>query len=418
MRALDLMQSLGAYGLSYFAWYAILFLVPRYYIGPMLVPIAMLWKIAKPQIRPDLSISVVMAGNNEEHRVRMFVQSVIEQTIYAERGHIEVILVDDGSTDRMLQVARELQREGKVHKVLKLDQRGGKAAALNLGLMECTGEIIILADADTTFDRDAFAEILVYFDDPRVGAVSGVISPLNADASFITRYQVIEYAFVAYLRRCVSAAFGMMPLVVGAFHACRRTAIEQVGQHDPHLVEDVDLTQKLRRAGWRIAFAPEARAYTIVPETVKGLIAQRLHWDQGLISLWARKAAVALDPRDANFSIVNALVLIGLLLVDNFLAFIILLMLVEWLYSGGEFGTVFLAMIFIIESVCVFFTFMAAAVEGQVPFSYVVYLPYFMAQMFMMRIIRMVVVIWELIFLTSLKNSFVPSRVMSQVEEF
>jgi poly-beta-1,6-N-acetyl-D-glucosamine synthase len=416
MRAFDLLSSLGINGVAYFAWYAMLFLAPCYYIGPMLVPIAMLWKISKPRIRSDLSVSVILAANNEERGLRKFAQSVAEQTIRAEGCHIELIVVDDGSTDRTTQVARELVREGKIDKALKLDQRGGKAAALHLALTECTGDIIIAADADTTFDRDAFAEMLVYFDDPRVGAVSCTISPINADTNLITRYQAIEYAFIAYLRLCVSSALGMMPLVIGAFYACRRTAIEQVGRHDPHLVEDVDLALKLRRAGWRVAFAPEARALTGVPKTITAFIAQRLRWDQGLISLWARKAVVALDPRDANFSFVNALVLIGLLFFDNIMSTAILLSLAVLIYSGGEFGLVFLATIFIIESICVFFTFIAAAVEEQVPFSFVIYLPYFMAQMFVMRIIRMFTVIWELIFFSSLKNAYIPARVRSQME--
>src|SRR6202035_4622537 len=119
------------------------------------------------------TISVILAGHNEADSLRFCVRALAEQTILAERGGMEVIVVDDGSTDRMLDVARELQGKGNVDVVLRLDQRGGKSAAVNLGLSVCTGDIVVIADADTTFDRDAFAELLSYFADPRVGAVSG-----------------------------------------------------------------------------------------------------------------------------------------------------------------------------------------------------------------------------------------------------
>ena len=150
--------------------------------------------------------------------------------IVAKRGAMEVIVVDDGSTDRMFEVAKSLQREGLVDKVLRLDHRGGKSAAVNLGLSICTGDVVVISDADTTFDRDAFAELLSYFSDPRVGAVSGNLGVRNAAASLITRHQAIEYAIGISLGRSIQDMLGILSIASGAFGAFRRSAIEASGR--------------------------------------------------------------------------------------------------------------------------------------------------------------------------------------------
>jgi biofilm PGA synthesis N-glycosyltransferase PgaC len=169
-----------------------------------------LWK--RPTSFPictDLTLSVILAGHNEEKPLRASIEALAEQTILATRGPIEVIVVDDGSTDRMFEVAKDLQREGKIDSVLRLEHRGGKSAAINLGLSACTGDIVVISDVDTTFDRGAFAELLGYFADPRVGAVSGSLGVRNASASLLTRHQAIEYAIGIALGRIVQDSLGM-----------------------------------------------------------------------------------------------------------------------------------------------------------------------------------------------------------------
>ena len=103
-----------------------------------------------------------------------------------------------------------------MNSVLRLEHRGGKSAAINLGLSACTGDIVVISDVDTTFDRSAFAELLGYFADPRVGAVSGSLGVRNASASLITRHQAIEYAIGIALGRIVQDSLGILSIVSGA----------------------------------------------------------------------------------------------------------------------------------------------------------------------------------------------------------
>lgn len=134
MRALSFLQSLDAMSLIVLFWYTTLLEIPRYAIGTLIVATTRMWRRAKPPIKTNLAVSVVLAGHNEAKSLRACVEAVAEQTIIAELGGIEVIVVDDGSTDRMSEVARQLRGEGKVDEVLRLKQRGGKSAAVNLGI--------------------------------------------------------------------------------------------------------------------------------------------------------------------------------------------------------------------------------------------------------------------------------------------
>ena len=135
----------------------------------------------------------------------------------------------------------------------------------------------------------------------------------NARVSLITRHQAIEYAISISLGRSIQDVLGILSIVSGAFGAFRRSAIEEVGGQDVEVGEDADLTMKLRRAGWRIRFAPGAHALTDVPETVSALIAQRLRWDRGLITIWMRKFRGVFDPRQSTFRLIDVAALADVL---------------------------------------------------------------------------------------------------------
>ncbi len=114
MPALSFLQSLDATSVILLFWYTLLFEVPRYTIGAVVVCGITLWKRPTSPIRTDFTLSVVLAGHNEAKPLRACVEALAEQTILATLGAIEVVVVDDGSTDRMFEVAKRLQREGKI----------------------------------------------------------------------------------------------------------------------------------------------------------------------------------------------------------------------------------------------------------------------------------------------------------------
>ena len=418
MQALWFLHSLDRASVIYLFWYTIIFEIPRYTIGTVIVIAARLWVRPPPPLKPDFKLSVILAGHNEERPLRPCIEGLAEQTILADLGAIEVIVIDDGSTDRMRDVALDLRREGKIDKVLRLADRGGKSAAVNLGLSSCTGDIVVIADIDTTFDRSAFAEIIGYFADPRVGAVSGNIGVRNARVSLITRHQAIEYAVSISLGRSIQDVLGILSIVSGAFGAFRRSAIEEVGGQDVEVGEDADLTMKLRRAGWRIRFAPGAHALTDVPETVSALIAQRLRWDRGLITIWMRKFRGVFDPRQSTFRLIDVVSLADVLGFQVLLAFMFPVYLFWLFFYYGDLATTIIEATMIGLMVLNLLAFISAVAVGiHTPFRLILYLPLFtVLQLTLMRVIRIFAVAQELIFRSSYHDPYVPRRVMSQVE--
>jgi cellulose synthase/poly-beta-1,6-N-acetylglucosamine synthase-like glycosyltransferase len=289
---------------------------------------------------------------------------------------------------------------------------------VNLAIGAAVGEIVIIADIDTTFDRDAFEIILGYFDDPSVGAVSGNLGVRNASTNLITRHQAIEYAIGISLGRRILDALGILPIVSGAFGAFRRTALEDVGRQDVEVGEDADLTMKLRRAGWRVRFATDARGLTHVPTTLPALTAQRLRWDRGLITIWSRKFRAALDPRQSMFRLIDALAIADVVVFQIVLAVAFPIYVVWLLYYFGAFGLTIIGATLIAYAALDVVAFLtAASVEAGEPLHLLLYVPLYTGmQISVMRAIRIFAIGQELILRSSYRDPYVPERVMRTVE--
>jgi biofilm PGA synthesis N-glycosyltransferase PgaC len=419
MSPLSFLTSLDYFSLILLFWYTLLLDIPRYTLGAIIVVATALFS-RPPSGRPSrLSVSVLLVGHNEAHALRACVASLWEQTIAGANDRMQVIVVDDGSTDDMFAVACTLQQQGKVHEAFRLQYRGGKSAGVNLALGAARGDVVIIVDIDTTFDRNAFETMLRYFDDESVGAVSGNLGVRNETESLVTRYQTIEYSIGISLGRRIMDALGILSIVSGAFGAFRREAIEAVGRQDVEVGEDADLTMKLRRAGWRIRFAPDARALTNVPVTLSTLTAQRLRWDHGLITIWARKYRGELNPWRSAFRLTGALAMIDILFFQVVLA-LVLPVYVLWLfYAVGDIAFTVLAATLIVYAVLDVLGFLlAAALDGGRPLRLIAYVPFYtIVQIAVMRMIRVVAILQELIFRSSYRDPYVPERVMQAVEK-
>jgi cellulose synthase/poly-beta-1,6-N-acetylglucosamine synthase-like glycosyltransferase len=152
---------------------------------------------------------------------------------------------------------------------------------------------VVALDADTLFPPDTLPKLARWFADPRVGAVAGNALVGNR-RNLITRWQALEYVTAQNLERRALAALGAVTVVPGAVGAWRRSALEELGGYPADtLAEDQDLTLAAQRAGWRVEFDPDARAYTEAPETVAGLLKQRFRWSFGTLQcLWKHRAGI------------------------------------------------------------------------------------------------------------------------------
>ncbi|MBA4048188.1 MAG: polysaccharide deacetylase, partial [Sphingomonas sp.] len=172
-------------------------------------------------------------------------------------------------------------------------ENGGKARALNQGLIRAKGDIVIALDADTQFEPDTIARLTRWFADPQIGAVAGN-AKIGNQTNLITRWQGIEYVTAQNIERRALAAIGAVTVVPGAIGAWRRRALDAVGGYPTDtLAEDQDLTLAIQRAGWRVACDNDAIAWTEAPETVRALFKQRLRWSYGTLQcLWKHRALI------------------------------------------------------------------------------------------------------------------------------
>lgn len=260
-----------------------------------LAPLALLhrWRIER-RTPPDLDpkagplVSVLIPCFNEE---KVIVSSV-RRILASHWERLEVLVLDDGSKDATSQVVMDAFA-GDPRVKLMTFENGGKARALNRGMAEAKGDVIVALDADTLFPPDTIEKLARWFVDPKVGAVAGNALVGNRN-NLITRWQALEYVTAQNLERRALAALGAVTVVPGAVGAWRRAALEALGGYPSDtLAEDQDLTLAAQRAGWRVEFDPDARAYTEAPETVAGLLKQRFRWSFGTLQcLWKHRAGL------------------------------------------------------------------------------------------------------------------------------
>ena len=231
-------------------------------------------------------VSVIVPAFNEELGIAAAVRSLAA----SDYPELEILVVDDGSTDGTAAVVEALGIAGVR---LIRQQNGGKPAALNTGIAAAKHDVLVLVDGDTVFEIDAMRALVTPLSDAGIGAVSGNTKVGNR-GGLLGRWQHIEYVIGFNLDRRMFDVLQCMPTVPGAIGAFRRQALDEVGGvSDDTLAEDTDLTMAICRAGWRVVYAPQARAWTEAPATLGQLWRQRYRWCYGTMqAMWKHRRAV------------------------------------------------------------------------------------------------------------------------------
>jgi len=232
-------------------------------------------------------ISVVIPAFNEAAGIAATVRSMVTSNY---PGELEVIVVDDGSTDDTAGIVRRLRLPGV--RVIR-QANAGKPAALNRGIAESWFDILVLVDGDTIFTRNALMRLALRICDPGVGAVSGNTKVANR-GGLLGRWQHLEYVMGFNLERRMFDILGTMPTVPGAIGAFRRATLNDVGGlSSATLAEDTDLTMAICRSGWRVVYEPRALALTEAPSSLRQLWRQRYRWCYGTMqSMWKHRRSV------------------------------------------------------------------------------------------------------------------------------
>ncbi|MFD2397597.1 glycosyltransferase [Prauserella oleivorans] len=230
-------------------------------------------------------VTVIVPAYNESANIESTVRSAL-----ASNHDVEVIVVDDGSTDGTADLVESL---GLPRVRVIRQPNSGKAAALNTGIATASHELIVMVDGDTVFQPDTVHELVQPFADAGVGAVAANVKIANRD-TFLTRLQHIEYVIGFNVDRRVYDLTRSMPTIPGAGGAFRRSVLRKVGGLSTQtLAEDTDLTIAIGRAGWRIVYQDTAVTWTEAPTTVRQLARQRFRWTFGTMqAMWKHRRAI------------------------------------------------------------------------------------------------------------------------------
>lgn len=260
-------------------------------------------------------VSCLVACKDDSSVITRCVQSMLDQSY----RKIEVVAIDDGSTDGSYEQLRTLaERYPDQFRLLRNDESMGKKRALVRAVAEARGEVLVFTDSDCVLDGEAVAEVMqAFLRDPRIGAVSGDARALNADTNLLTKMQDTWYDGQFSIWKATESVFGSVSCVSGPLAAFRREAI---WNYFPAWAEDSFLGCEFRFATdrqltgyvlgqkwigrklkaehsnspfvnrvdypechWRVEYVKSAMVWTNVPSTFRTLSRQQARWKKSFI---------------------------------------------------------------------------------------------------------------------------------------
>lgn len=287
-------SGINSIGLSFIikiTWIVFVF----FFLFPLAVMLPLHWyergKIRRTtRVVPDSpKVSLILPAYNEEK----FIGKSIEQGLKQDyKGELEIVIIDDGSTDKTFEIANKYTKTYSNVKLYKHDKNMGKPAGLNTGFHRATGEISIFSDTDSHLDSDLVSKMVPHFDDPKVGAVAGMII-IDNEINLLTRLQQIEYLYnQEIVRFCQEVHRGVL-ICPGAATAVRTQIGRDIPSTERTITEDADFTFEVAKAGWKVRQEPEAISRTDAPDNWKEFINQRKRWLYGVLqTIWIHKWAV------------------------------------------------------------------------------------------------------------------------------
>ncbi len=224
------------------------------------------------------TVSVVVPAYNEARTIRLAVETLLE----SEGVALEVVVVDDGSTDGTADQVQDLHDQGRIR--LLRQENAGKARALDAGIAAASGEVVLYTDADSLFYRDTVAQMARWFADPSIDAVCGNDAPLRAGTGLQKLLVITTHIGTGYVRRALSV-LGCLPIISGNLGAIRRRVLQEIGGFRPIWGEDLEITWRLHAHRKRIVFDPEPSVLADCPATFAALWKQRVRWVRSYLKI-------------------------------------------------------------------------------------------------------------------------------------
>jgi cellulose synthase/poly-beta-1,6-N-acetylglucosamine synthase-like glycosyltransferase len=258
----------------------------------------------KRSIMPDLNelpnLSLVIPVHNEKDGILRKLNNSVN--LDYPKDKLEIIIVDDGSTDETCSIIEEfLRANSRSQKILLLKQSwSGKASALNYAWTRCVGDIVAITDADVILEADALQCIVKNFSNPKVGAVTGrlCVSPSSVSSSSVSEK---NYRSIFDLLRQGESYIDSTPIFNGLIMAFRR---QLLGKLDSGVIaDDTELAMHVRESGWRAIYDPKVISYEFVAESQQVRSKQKIRRGRGIVQSFIRHRKMFLNRKYGKYGL-------------------------------------------------------------------------------------------------------------------
>lgn len=229
-------------------------------------------------------VSILIPAHNEEIVIERTLESLCALDYSAHR--IEIIVVNDGSTDATAELVTEFSRRDsrvRLFNVPEEESAQGKAHALNLGLKETRHEIIAVYDADNTPEPESLRYLVLnLIKNPKLVSTFGKFRTRNWRKNLLTRFINLEtLSFQSIIQAGHYLVFKIAILPGTNFIIYKKALVDIEGWDDDALTEDTELSIRLYQEGYKIKFVPYAATWEEEPEQWGTWVRQRTRWVRG-----------------------------------------------------------------------------------------------------------------------------------------
>ncbi len=298
-------------------------------------------------------ISIIVPAYNEQKTIAKSIQSLLNLNYQ----NYEIIVVDDGSTDQTFQQASQFQNSNL--KVIHQDNKG-KSLALNNGINNSNGEIILTVDADTTLEKQALRKIADRFENnEKLGAIAGNVK-VKPEPKLLNNLQSAEYATGINLIRKGQSVVGCVMIVPGPVAALKRETLQKAGYFSTQtFAEDFDLTLNILKNNYKIEYEEKSIAYTDAPKNVEDIIKQRRRWYRGMIQVLEKHKDMYLNQKYGLAGLIGIPNLWLETISPFFNLSLLLIILLSWAFTDAVFLSLVSIMITLVIFLVINFTILS-----------------------------------------------------------